>query len=705
MTQGPPRSILPRRVGIHGVRGAGKTCYLGSLYGFRAGGSVILDFADDATCHYLATVWKDLSEARVPGATLLAIPTTLHMDLSTSDDLPATPLQLCDYAGLLVEPKAEGASPAAHTLAAGVREWLRSCHAVLVFLDSSRPDLDQVDAIDLLLTEMRRPSADGPILERPVAVVLTKWDSQGVVGDDLEKEQARARELLKSHHAFRQIGRKLDAAQVKVFPVSSFGNHARGPNPPELARYHPCHLHAPLAWAAQVSDLVLFEEAREVASRHLGRGLHVLGVNVWPQPDLAAAKQVWSSLRRDATPGSGPLAEKIDHEMEALGSRRRQGWLGYLAATAALLALLVLGLNQAARAADSQADEVVAICGRLDGPEHAPERLARAEAFLSSWGSRLVPHRRAEVAELRSSAAAVLAEQAERPSVVERFTELEAAGKWEEACSVVEDLATRYPSSPIRSDLGQRWLRAADERGRAQARERAAQLEKEGELEAALAACQQYLASHEASPNRGEIEARARSLRQAIEDRDEYEQLRRFALRREPASLEEAARLARAYIEARKPERSMRREAERFWLWFEALRKGGEFEVLLESIEVPPGSDLTPGWGGVRTRAHLSINGKSSSTGSIHGANATPGVKLGPFPFRWGEPGRMTLVVEGFLNLRGPAAVRAERDDPLFILGQASGPVAMRCKKGKEVRVVLSCPAAEPPSLPPYRRR
>src|SRR5262249_21387613 len=150
--------------------------------------------ADDATCHYLAGIWKDLSEARVPGATLLAMPTNLRMDiLPNGEEGPATPLQLCDYAGLLVEPKGETASPAAHTLAAGVKDWFRSCHAVLVFLDSSRPDLEQLDALDLLLTELRRPGPDGAALERPLAIVLTKWDSQGTISNDFAREQARAR--------------------------------------------------------------------------------------------------------------------------------------------------------------------------------------------------------------------------------------------------------------------------------------------------------------------------------------------------------------------------------------------------------------------------------------------------------------------------------------------------------------------------------
>ena len=76
---------------------------------------------------------------------------------------------------------ASSAAPARDCL----RAWIASCQVVLLFLDSTHPDREQLDAFDLLLTELRKPSAGPGRLERPIGLVLTKWDQQGPVSDDL----------------------------------------------------------------------------------------------------------------------------------------------------------------------------------------------------------------------------------------------------------------------------------------------------------------------------------------------------------------------------------------------------------------------------------------------------------------------------------------------------------------------------------------
>ncbi|MGL4554382.1 MAG: hypothetical protein ACRC33_24735, partial [Gemmataceae bacterium] len=359
----------PRRVGIHGVRSAGKTCFLGSLYGFRSTDALKLDVADDASCRYLSAVWKELSEGRTPGATLLALPEALRLDLTAGE--VTTPLELSDYAGLLVQPRDENASPAAHELTAGVKTWLRGCHAVLLFLDCTQPDMEQIDALDLLLTELRRPTAPGVVLDRPLGLVLTKWDSQGTIGDDLGREQERARAFLQSHHVFRQIFTKLgdeEGRNVRLFPVSSFGNQARGDSPPELSHYRPCHLHAPLVWAAQASDHALFEETRLKAETHLARW--------WP--DHAAARREWLALRSEAA----VLGPDIDDELRTLSARRGRVWLHSLVPVAVLLAALALGGYVGGREAAARADAVLAFADDNPAYAEASDRLERGEAFL-----------------------------------------------------------------------------------------------------------------------------------------------------------------------------------------------------------------------------------------------------------------------------------------------------------------------------------
>ena len=45
--------------------------------------------------------------------------------------------------------------------------------AVLVFLDSTNPDPEQLDALDLLLTELRRPTPGTARLARPLALIAS----------------------------------------------------------------------------------------------------------------------------------------------------------------------------------------------------------------------------------------------------------------------------------------------------------------------------------------------------------------------------------------------------------------------------------------------------------------------------------------------------------------------------------------------------
>src|SRR4051812_44824945 len=55
-------SVRRRRIGIHGPRNAGKTCFLGCLYGFRNHPDTRITFGEDATVGYLASLWEPLSK-------------------------------------------------------------------------------------------------------------------------------------------------------------------------------------------------------------------------------------------------------------------------------------------------------------------------------------------------------------------------------------------------------------------------------------------------------------------------------------------------------------------------------------------------------------------------------------------------------------------------------------------------------------------
>jgi tetratricopeptide (TPR) repeat protein len=682
----------PRRVGIHGVRSAGKTCFLGSLYGFRSTDALKLDVADDASCRYLSAVWKELSEGRTPGATMLALPETLRLDLTAADR--TTPLELCDYAGLLVQPRDEQASPAAHELTAEVKAWLRGCHAVLLFLDCTQPDMEQIDALDLLLTELRRPTPEGGVLDRPLGLVLTKWDSQGVIGDDLEREQERARAFLQSHHVFRQIFTKLgdeEGRHVRIFPVSSFGNQARGDQPPELSHYRPCHLHAPLMWAAEASDHTLFEEARHKAESHLARW--------WP--DHAAARREWLNLRREAV----TLTPDIDDELTALAARRGRDRLHSLVPVAVLVALLGLGGVVGAREAAARADDVLTFAAANSAYNEAAERLEHCEAFLATWWSRLVPARRQEIAERAESDRRAVAEQAERSEFLDRLTAHERAAEWADALAAVRDYLTRYPETPIGESLRAREKEAAEQDAHNRALADGAVYERQGRFADAAACYRHFLAEYPATRWKADLDDRIRDANRYEEDQGEYAVIRQLVRDGGGASLDEAGRKALAYLESRAPVRAMRAEVERFRSWLDGLRRGGEYKVVIESVQVMPGCSLLPTIGVTHPQVHVTLNGVTHRSGWLRGSNTTPGVEVGPFPFKFGEPGKLLVRVEASRNFTRNPWARVEFADPRFILGKANTTVVALCEKGGEVRLGLRCEAAMPPELPTYRRR
>lgn len=679
----------PRRIGIHGVRGAGKTCFLGSVYGFRSTPSLKIDVADDASCRYLAGVWKELSEARSPGATMLSLPETLRLDLTQNDE--TIPLELTDYAGALVQAQDESASPAAQELSGVIREWLRGCQVILLFLDSTQPDMEQLDALDLLLTELRRDAELGA--DRPLGIVLTKWDSQGTIGDDLSLEQERARVFLQQHHVFQQIFTKLGDDQghhVRLFPLSSFGNQARGHFPPLLSDYRPCHLHAPLVWAAEVSERVLIEQTRWRAEKHLHRW--------WP--DYQAAEQEWVKLEQEAA----PLTEIIQSERRNLQKRRQSYRNRQLVPVAAIAGLLALGGILGSQEAERQARETLAFAESYPMYDKAQERLAREEEFLSTWVSLLVPSSRAEVCRWADADRRAVAEQHERERFLHELSGHEQAKDWSLVREEVADYLTRYPDCPLKESLQWREQQAHLQLARIQALDKGATLERQGRFDEAARVYRRFRTEFPDSPwEDAFVDQETEAFRRET-DAAEYNLIRQLVREGTGSSLEEAGRRAIAYLESRHAVRAMRTEVSQLSEWLDGLRRGGQFFVVVDSVAVMPGSALLPTLGVTVPRVHLTINGVTHRTTWLRGSNTTPGERLGPFPFQFGEPGSLLVRVEASRNLTRNPWAKVELTDPRFILAKTNSTVAALCEKGHEVRVGLRCEAALPPDLPTYRR-
>src|SRR5882724_9268081 len=211
----------PIRIGLHAPRNAGKTCLFACLYGLRQHQIDEVTFDNDETLAYLKSIWKYLKDGTVPPATAMAKPMQLGWRLKAGGD--EWNLVTCDYPGALVEPATTGA--AARELKDEAREWFRSCDALIILVDSSAPDVEQVDVVDVLLTELRKESGDGTTVARPLALVLTKWDTRGPVAASRDDERDRLQKYLVDNPIFERIRRTLreSGGQFEVFAVSAFG--------------------------------------------------------------------------------------------------------------------------------------------------------------------------------------------------------------------------------------------------------------------------------------------------------------------------------------------------------------------------------------------------------------------------------------------------------------------------------------------------
>src|SRR5262245_1886727 len=325
----PPVEVGPRlrRLGIHGPRQSGKTCYLTVLHRFRKTSDAAMVLKDDATISYLQGLWdRYLVQGRHTPRTA-GLPAEIRFDLQAGGR--TWEIQSRDYPGERVQRPVD-----AETLA-----WLESCDAVLVFVDaSSPPDLlaERLNEVDLLISALRQLSHDGNTIARPLGLVLTKWDTQGPVAAGApEGEEQRAQAWLCERPEFRQLFHALQHAghpdRVKVFPVSAFGENRGGTDPPEGGPRTPLKLHAPLVWAMRLGDERLLETARRRAGERLDRW--------WPNYRGALAE--YEDLVARGI-NKGPLFdEEIEPERRLLRQRlTKRRWK-----TAAILIPLLLVLT------------------------------------------------------------------------------------------------------------------------------------------------------------------------------------------------------------------------------------------------------------------------------------------------------------------------------------------------------------------------
>src|SRR6266542_2023200 len=320
-----PRPRL-RRLGIHGPRQSGKTCYLTVLHRFRKSGDAAVVLKDDATIGYLQGLWDRYLVQGKHTPRTAGLPAEIGFDVQAGGR--TWEVQTRDYPGERVQRPVD-----AETLA-----WLEACDAVLVFVDAtSPPDLlaERLNEVDLLLSALRQLSHDGNTIARPLGLVLTKWDTQGPIAAAApDGEEQRAHAWLSERPEFRQLFHALHHAghpdRVKVFPVSAFGENRGGTDPPEGGPRVPLNLHAPLVWAMRLGDERLLETARRRASERLNRW--------WP--DYRGALAEYDEIVAKGINKGSLFDEEIEPERRRLRERLAKRRLKTAAVVGPLLLVL-----------------------------------------------------------------------------------------------------------------------------------------------------------------------------------------------------------------------------------------------------------------------------------------------------------------------------------------------------------------------------
>ncbi len=335
-----------RRIAVFGSRGSGKTCFFASIYGHSAEvAGAAISFPDDATLAYLEEMWGayTLSETGFPDPTAAEVPSRLRFDVA--DEVRSWSAEILDHAGEAIERRTP-ANNLNDDLREIVHAWLRECEAILIFLDTSQDQgkatLERRNEVAKLL-ELCREECEIGRINRPLGLLLTKWDGQGIIQlppekDESEndeilhqkreeafgKEERRAKQYLAANPAFRQIQSTLEkfGERVRVFPVSALGNNREHLKAPKK----PYNLLRPMAWALQESDSVRFDRAQQAAAQ--------------APRSLRKSISVMNALIHEDGITNGPIHDQINAKLAELNKKLSRWRIGsFVAAAVVLLAM------------------------------------------------------------------------------------------------------------------------------------------------------------------------------------------------------------------------------------------------------------------------------------------------------------------------------------------------------------------------------
>lgn len=277
---------IPSYIGILGVRGSGKTCYLTSIYHEAE--------VPPETRNILEDKYLDLYEKGVlPSATALSA-YRLNFQITTPNQ--CYDIVTKDYGGELLAGRREERLQQEANIdrellqekREEVYEFFRSARGILIMIETKPAQQELKDIVNYRneiysLIEQLATVRDGVRrINVPIAFVLTKWDRIGNIPDDLQKldarkERQRALEYIKSTDWVGQLYEKIKiiCPYLEVFPVFSFIG-----DKPSRDHIKPFNICAPLLWITDAGDECLFQRCRKFHQEH-PKDYHEVVANYW----------------------------------------------------------------------------------------------------------------------------------------------------------------------------------------------------------------------------------------------------------------------------------------------------------------------------------------------------------------------------------------------------------------------------------------
>ena len=742
------------RLGIHGARSTGKTCYLASLYGFRApGDGAGISFVDDPTIDYLAEKWEYLSQGKKLPPTA-GTPSELRCQFKA--ERRVWEVLMHDYPGELVERKGASEVP---ELRVQTREWLKACNAILFFLDVTDPEdavRERLNELDLILAELHKLSADGNSIARPLALILTKWDTRPSFKIDLANptvESQEARRFMRESPVFGQFYGALEQSgdRLEIFPISAFGTHRDGNLPPPGGP-KPFNIHTPLAWALSQGEQMIAQKALRAAA----------GFTAKPWPGYSSAISVLKQAITEYRIHRGPVHEQLSQEIHVLRSklwRRRTktfsvtlgiAFIGicialiadertqhmaiiqayanpaidtagiksqtdrYLERRNFLKTLLRHDTDIRERWATRQTMELERDFQNLSSfrNEHATDaeattRFEKDDAYLKLWGGGA---HAAEVADWKANDAisakvneARLVQDSRYQGLLTELSAFSKANRFPEAAQACRRFLQECPNSSYQAEVEKRVrdieAAAAEYEWKTVV---AFKLSNRSSYDEIIKQANAYLVKPGAKYR--ELAEKLVEDTEKAWDRALYERLRTASRAGTDANaIESTQRHAVEYSQGPQPHKQMTDAVQKWLNWFNGLQEERDYDVVVRSMNVPKGSELEPSLPDPNCRVSLSLHNRSHWTNWQRGMQPQYGEKKGPFKFKWGQSGTLNIKIEGYHPTWANDTVEKSFTDDRFILSLVNGARLVRDRNGKDVLVYLECEAAVPPELPAFR--